>query len=777
MVCYGLFSRRKLPGMEYHALINNLIQGFLLIASCCVTSVVAADTKQPDYVGMQVCRTCHAAQVNKWIGSPHDLAMQDATVKSVLGNFNNARFQKDGVNTTFYRKGDRFMVRTDGPDGKLTDYAIKYTFGVYPLQQYLIAFPGGRLQVLDIAWDSRPKGEGGQRWYALHPDEVIPAGDVLHWTGPNLNWNYMCADCHSTHLQKNYDAKTDAYNTAWSELNVSCEACHGPGSVHVDWAKGKAGKVDNKGLTSRLTERHGVEWKIDPETGKPRRSAPRQTVSEIEVCAPCHSRRSKLTDDYIPGQPFLDAYRPALLTEGLYYVDGQMQDEVYVYGSFLQSRMYKAGVTCSDCHEPHSTKLRAPGSQVCLQCHTAQRYATRKHHFHTPHGKGASCVECHMPPTVFMGVDARHDHSFRIPRPDQSVKYGTPNACTTCHTDKDASWAASKVRNWYGKDPQGLQQYASAFYASREQLPEASQLLKAVVDNQGEPPIARATALEQLGQYAEVTTYQAIKQGLQDPDPMLRTAALDAASVLDAQQRVVLAFPMLNDPVRIVRISAARQLASIPAGQLPEAERKWLQQALQEYVDVQLFNAERPESQFNLGMFYAEMQEPAKAEAAYRKSLQLQPDFIPSYVGLAQLLGQTGQEQQADALLRKGIQRQPDSAELYHSLGLSLVRQQRVAEAIPLFARSVRLAPTDPRYVYVYGVALNSSGQQAKAIEVMQAAHQQLPGNADILFGLVTFLRDAGRTQEAVQYARKLQALMPNNPAIKQLLLNLQSGT
>jgi len=226
----------------------------------------------PTFVGGKVCAGCHQKEYKLWQGSHHDLAMQVANDNTVLGDFSDANFTYFGVTSTFYKRDGKFKVRTDGPEGKLKDYEIKYAFGVYPLQQYLIEFPGGRLQALSIAWDSRPKGEGGQRWFHLYPKEKITHDDTLHWTGPNQNWNYMCAECHSTNLKKNYDLKSDTYSTTWFEINVSCEACHGPGSRHVAWAEHKSDreKLDSdpdKGLIVVLDERKGVKWTIDSETG------------------------------------------------------------------------------------------------------------------------------------------------------------------------------------------------------------------------------------------------------------------------------------------------------------------------------------------------------------------------------------------------------------------------------------------------------------------------------------------------------------------------------
>ena len=183
---------------------RTLIHALWLILTCLFVNPAAAKTPAaaspgmaPDdsgYVGAATCAGCHEDEHNLWQGSHHDLAMQPATAETVLGDFSGATFEYFGTTSTFLRKNDTFHVRTDGPDGELTEYPIAYTFGLDPLQQYLIEMPGGRLQALSILWDSRAKAEGGQRWYHLYPDEPIRAGDELHWAGLNQNWNFMCAD-------------------------------------------------------------------------------------------------------------------------------------------------------------------------------------------------------------------------------------------------------------------------------------------------------------------------------------------------------------------------------------------------------------------------------------------------------------------------------------------------------------------------------------------------------------------------------------------------------
>jgi predicted CXXCH cytochrome family protein len=349
------------------------------------------------YVGGQACGTCHPRETERWQGSDHARAMQPANHTTVLGDFDHATFEKDGVTSTFFRRDGDYFVRTDGPDGQLQEYKIAYTFGVDPLQQYLVAFPNGRYQALSIAWDTRPAIEGGQRWFHLYPHKKIDHRDILHWTGPLQNWNFVCADCHSTNLQKNYRPAEDRFETTWSDINVSCEACHGPGSRHVEWAEqmqhGRAHPDPTHALVVPLKDSSSGAWTFPPGQAIARRSTPLASRLEVETCGRCHARRAQMWGDYQPGQPLADAYRVAFLEEALYHADGQIRDEVYEYGSFLQSRMYRAGVTCSDCHDPHSSRLRAQGNALCAQCHLSSTYDGPQHHFHKADMAGDSIEE------------------------------------------------------------------------------------------------------------------------------------------------------------------------------------------------------------------------------------------------------------------------------------------------------------------------------------------------------------------------------------------------
>jgi len=733
----------------------------------------------PAYAGGASCAPCHAKEHAAWRGTHHDLAMQVASDSSVLGNFADAKFRQAGVSSSFFKRDGKFFVNTDGPDGKLADFEIRYTFGVLPLQQYLIELPGGRLQALGIAWDSRPKSAGGQRWFHLYPDRVLKAGDPLHWTGIDQNWNYQCADCHSTNLRKNYDAKGRRFNTSWSDINVSCEACHGPASEHFAWAtkQGDWQRFDGpgKGLTMALDERRGVVWNMNAASGNAARSVPRGAAREIEVCARCHARRGQFSDDVIHGRPFGDAFRLALLEETLYWDDGQQRAEDYEIGSFLQSKMFVKGVTCADCHDPHTLKLRAPGAAVCAQCHLAAKYDAPAHTHHAQGSKGAECAACHMPTKPYMIVDPRRDHSMRIPRPDLSVALGVPNACNNCHTNQTPRWAAASVVRWYGKAPVGYQHFEHAFAAASSGSPEARGALLAVIEDQEQPAIVRASAIERFGRWVSPGTLSGVTQPLSDAEALVRAAAVDVLAGLDPVVRGQYLPRMLEDPVRLVRMDAARALAGVPAKDWPAGKPPSLAKATDEYLAAQTYLADRPESHTNLGNMYADLGQSENAITAYREAIEIDPTFAEAYANLADLYRARGTEDQADKVLREGLARNPRAAVLQHALGLSLARQQQTVASLRALREATRLAPGEPRFAYVYAVALNDSGQVREALAVLGQALKQSPYNGDLLVALTYYSAAAGERGAARGYVQRLLALDPENREYAQLAARIDA--
>jgi predicted CXXCH cytochrome family protein len=711
------------------------------------------------FVGSHHCANCHAKEMQAWRGSHHDLAMAEATAPNVLGDFSDASFTAHGVTSRFFRRGDAFFVHTDGPDGELRDYQVRYTFGWYPLQQYLVELPRGRLQVLGLAWDSRPADAGGQRWFHLYPDEPMDPKHPLHWTGREQNWNYQCAECHSTNLRKHYRLADDSFATDWSEIDVACEACHGPGSAHVAWAESGAA-VDaadgDKGLLVDLADRDGGAWLLDTTTGKPRRSIARADHAQTETCARCHSRRGLIWDDYVHGRSLGTTHRLALLEDHLYFADGQIRDEVFVHGSFIQSRMYRAGVTCSDCHEPHSLALRADGNAVCARCHVPARYDDPAHHHHEPGSAGAACTACHMPERIYMVVDRRADHSLRIPRPDLSVALGTPNACNGCHADRDAAWAADAVAAWFPDPANRGEHFAYALHAATTSADDAADRLARLADDAAQPAIARATALDRLRPLARREDLAMIERLLQADDTLVRAAAVRFLDVTEVRTRVDLGWPLLDDAERLVRLEAARVLAPLLRQRLPERFRAQLTRAVEEYGKSQFANAERPESHLNLGLVALAVGDLAEAENAYRTALRLDSGFAPAYANLADLYRETGRDSEGETLLRAGIAAVADDADLRHALGLLLVRAKRLDEALPHLQSAAELSNDGLRYGYVYGLALHGAGDTDAAIQVLTRVSQGHPGELAVLRSLRDIHRERGDAEQMRHYEQLL---------------------
>jgi len=486
------------------------------------------------FVGREQCIDCHTQAYESWLGSHHDDAMDVANGDTVSGDFNDAEFTHRGVRSRFYRKDDKYFVYTEGPGGEMAEFEVLYTFGVEPLQQYLVPFPGGRLQVLSTAWDVER-----QRWFSLNPDTDIAADDWLHWTRNGQNWNGMCAECHSTDLRKNFDAQSNTFNTEWSEIDVSCEACHGPGSWHVEWAEvDPMGRpvVDNYGL---IVDTAGID-----------------NQQLVDICAPCHARRAEIGDYDHSQVNLLETLSPSLLVEDLYHPDGQILDEDYVWGSFLQSKMYANDIRCDDCHDVHSLELHKQGNDLCLQCHRGDTYDTYTHHFHQhvvddEPSDGALCVKCHMPEQPYMVIDYRADHSIRVPRPDLSLEIGVPNACSQsgCHDDQTVEWAVEAYTDWYGKARKP--HFGTVMAAARSGDPKAEAGLLALFESALNPVIVRATALNSLQAYPGERADDALRLALADEDPLIRLTAVDTIAQRTPEGLVEHLAPMLFDPARL----------------------------------------------------------------------------------------------------------------------------------------------------------------------------------------------------------------------------------
>ena len=735
-----------------------------------------------NWVGRAACFECHAEADSMWAGSDHDLAMQIPGPETITANFNNTTFTHFGVTTTFYRSDEKYMVRTDGPDGSLKDFEIAYVFGYFPLEQYLIRFPDGRMQALNVCWDSHSAEEGGQRWFHLYPEDETPAEDLFHWTGMLQNWNFMCAECHSTNLKTHYDPAQNTYETTWSELNVSCEACHGPGSRHITWEKAFAQGLrprdedGARGLVVNLKSPDQGQWLFEPDKTTAVRSEPLASRIEVESCARCHARRSKITADYQFGRPFLDHYRLTLLDEFLYTADGQNQDEVYVYGSFLQSKMHAAGVTCSDCHDYHSTRTINDGNQVCARCHKAEFYDRYEHHFHQKDKGGDSCLDCHQQARKVMGVDARRDHSFRIPRPDLTLEIGTPNACSDCHDDKPVQWSQDAIVQWYGADRLQGPHYAVVLHAGRTGSPDALARLRFLIQAKDQPNIAKATALSLLPRFAPASEVPEAVQALGHEDPLVRGAAVRSLYSSPAQRQLMLALPLVQDGVGDVRLAAAEVIANLPVSVADPALNPEVAKAHDVWREYLHSSLDRPESRLGLATFYMNLDQMAQAEENYKAALKIEPRYAHTYVNYADFLRRNERLQDAVNLLQDGIATATEPADIHHALGLILVTRKDLQAALTQLSLAASQRENSARYAYVYAVALYDSGQSEQSLAVLEESLRRNPWDRDCLLVLSLYALEQEQPRRALDSAQRLVELDPQDTGAQGLLAQVRAA-
>lgn len=708
------------------------------------------------FVDEQRCVSCHSAEFASWKNSHHAKAMEVANPQTVLGNFDNATFDYNGVQSRFYRKGTEYWVKTDGPDGKLADFKVAHTFGVAPLQQYLLEMPGGHMQALGIAWDTSKK-----EWFHLYPTEKLTATDELHWTKPSQNANFMCAECHTTNLKRNFNIADATYKTTWSSLGVGCQACHGPASKHLDWVTGEGAKTPIPGS--------GFDVAL--------KSASQQTV--LETCARCHSRRAPLDDGFKHTNRLADDYAMSLITAAQYEVDGHFKQEDFESGSFAQSKMFMKGVTCLDCHNPHTGELKAQGNAVCLQCHNAagpiQRagldtqtlkrkdYDSPEHTHHPKGSPGSSCVACHMPGKFYMEVDFRHDHSLTIPRPDLSRELGTPNACNICHKDKTPEWAARQIDTWYGKQTRPAS-FGEMMHGLRTGGIGAADVLGVLVLDPSIPPIRRATALAEASRYPSEATVKVVIVALKDNDPLVRAAAVDALGMLPPDARMPLLTPLLSDPVRQVRIATARQLVDVRE-QLGTNAASW-QKAIAEYRQVQANLAERPESHLNLAGLDRDMGQNDDAQRELELALKLDPEFLPAITMKSDYMAAAGQGEEGVALLQRTLARHPDSALLYHALGLAQVRTGDRSGALQSLRTAWEKAPDDAGYGYVYAIALHDTGDPKAAIAQLDKVIKAHPEHRESAMTAVRYRIEANDTAGAQAIAAHWLKINPGEPSL-----------
>ena len=684
------------------------------------------------YVGDQKCKDCHSDQYKAWLTSDHFKAMQPANDTTVEGDFNNIYYTADGVTSHFFKRAGKYFINTQGVDNINHDYEIQYTFGYNPLQQYLVAMPGGRLQVTRQCWDVRKK-----KWFHQYAGQKIPAHDWLHWTGNAQNWNTTCAACHSTNLQKNYDPHTDNYHTSFSVLTVSCESCHGPGGMHIDYVNSQSYKNGTKVNHSYLNMTKGATQS-----------------AEINTCAPCHSRRSEISADKIGSAEFLDDYIPQIPTKEFYYPDGQAKDEDYVYTSFLESKMYARGVKCSNCHNPHSGKALLAGNQLCLQCH-AKTYDAYTHTFHQTGSVGSECRNCHMPANTYMGNDLRYDHTFRVPRPDLSVKYGIPNTCNTCHRDKSALWASNAIIKWYGLH-RAYHFADDLIPASKADSANQTHILRLLNDT-ATPAMIKAAALYYTKDIDNEKSASILINSLHSENAQIRYQALRSLADFPPEIWLPAIGPALSDKVRAIRIAAADLCISVPPDQVPATYGSALSNARIELEKSILYQTDFSTGDAMGGDYYLKLHDYASAERFYLLALQKDTAMNYARLNLAALCNIKGDNDRALHLLKQALRTDPANDRIYYNLGLLYNEMQNKKQARECLEKAISLNTRNPRVYYNYGLMLQNGNQIAKAIEIFRKGLAQSPGDEDLNYALCVLYVQHNQPDKAKEYGAVLR--------------------
>ena len=697
-----------------------------------------------DYVGSERCQSCHEVEYNDWKGSHHDRAMMVADENSVLADFNTS-FTSQGVTSKFYTTDDKYFVNTEGPDGKYYDYEIIYTFGIEPLQQYIVEFPRGKFQCLRTAWDTEKKV-----WFDLYPDMKLVHDEWIHWTNGGLNWNIMCSDCHSTLVKKNYNPVKDSYNTTYALINVSCEACHGPGKEHVTITESE--DYDTTEYSGKLY------------MGK--YTLPKQMVDD---CARCHSLRTQYTAYYDHEGLYMDHYAPDLLRDGIYFADGQILGEVYVYASFIQSKMYAQNVKCNDCHNIHSLELKFQGNELCLQCHEKQKYDAKSHHFHEINTDAAECINCHMPGRYYMGNDFRRDHSFRVPRPDLSARFGVPNTCNEagCHDDQSEEWAANAVKEWYG--PERAKHFSDALAFGRTRQPEAIPGLIDLALDKTQPTIARSTAVMYLGETVDPNAFQAITSLLNETDPLLRYTSARSLDVLPPQDKAQLLAPLLIDNVRTVRIAALGSLVGVPRNLMSNLDQANYDNVFKEYWTGIQLRSDFPGGQMEIAHYYEKTGNLSLAEQAYSRAIEIDSYYNPARINLAGLYYNQGRLNEAEKLFKKVIELEPEFGQAYYSLGLLYAEQNKMLEAEVYLKEAAEKMDYNDRVSYNYGLILQRLGKRTEAESAFKNGLKINPNSISNLYALGYLYFEQNRMNEAAPVLQRLVQLDPDNQQYQQL--------
>ena len=634
-------------------------------------------------------------------------------------------------------RGDRLWM-TAGSLDHTTDVELRYALGRKHVEQYVGALAPGRLQALPRAFDLVRS-----EWFDLFADDPRTPTDWGHWSNRGMNASMQCLPCHTTEYDKGYDATSDTYDSRWREMGVGCEACHGPGHPHV---------------TARRTGGPDPWVGSDPER-------------LLDACGACHARRIERAA-FTPGDRFVDAFEPELLDTSAYHPDGQVKEELYELVSFQQSKMFHEGVRCWNCHDAHGDGTRAQGNALCRTCHDI-KYDSEAHTHHTTGSPGADCRGCHMPVTVYMQRDPRHDHAFLRPDPEATVETGVPNACNRCHTDRDAAWAVGIMRTWYPDERTRALRRAVTRTIAGARDGDANTVPGLIeVATTARDAVHRASATRLLARFptaSGVTT--AVLQALTDDEAVVRSAAAwtfgQRPSLTPDVRTALLA--RTTDDARLVRQHVAFALRDTPQSSLAPETARALTHATDEWTTGQARLGDTPEAHYNLAIMSTARGNAEAAIDEYRAALRLWPQSFRARHNLGMLLARLGRLDEAASEFEAVIAHDPvpDSA---FALGLLRAQQERWREAIAALERCVGEDPHHPRARYNLALAYAKAGETTKALDELERAAGEDDTHREAVLTLVDLARQANdkpRLERWVLEAASLDPEVRENPELQ----------
>lgn len=681
------------------------------------------------YAGSAQCSSCHQREYELWKDSHHQLAEREIELAKDHHAFEPTREISHGSQTTVAQvQNGKVQLVATGKDGKEKAFAVDRVIGTEPLRQFLVKGASGRYQATELAYDPN-----ADEWFDVYGEEDRRPGEWGHWTGRGMTWNQMCASCHNTRLRKHYREATDSYHTTMAERSVGCEACHGPMKEHVQWQN---------------------QYQ---ETGRSDPTIPVFTRDQkMQNCAPCHARRGEATGEFRPGEELLDHYILTIPDDtDVYYADGQVREENYEYVSFLSSKMHGAGVSCMDCHNPHSAKVLDSGNSLCMRCHgppqpPAPRIDPSVHMFHTPETAGGRCVDCHMPETVYMQRDPRRDHGFPIPDPLMTIEHGIPNACNRCHTEKDAQWALGYVKAWYGERMERDTRDRTRLVARAREGKENAvpELMKWAREETNQ--VWKATAAHVLGNWLEKPgVTKLLMEMTRDRSPLVRRKAVVSLAPFAGTASPSVGETLgslLEDPVRSVRLAAAWGLkANLDTNTVPGKE-------LLHYLSI---NSDQPIGAMQKGGFYVDRGRPEEALTYFQRAVEWDPYSAALRESLAICLSRLGRPEAALEQIKQACALAPNEASYRYLLGLAWSEAGNVEQAVKALEQAVELDSQFSRAWYNLGLGYSALGREYDALETLQRAEELDTSSPDFPYARATIYLRLQRFNEARSAAEK----------------------